>query len=43
MAGKKSALSKKKRKKLFTRIITISVVVIMAGSILLATLLTHWY
>lgn len=43
MAGKASAKAKKRRKKIFTRIVTITVVVIMAGSILLATLLSRWY
>lgn len=43
MAGKTSAKTKQRRKKILMRVATVTVAVVMAGGILLATLLSHWY
>ena len=43
MASKVSAKTRQKRKKIFYRIMTITVAVVMVGGILLATLLSPWY
>ena len=43
MASKASAKARQKRKKIFYRIVTITIAVVMVGGILLATLLSQWY
>lgn len=42
MAGKASAKARKRRKKILYRIFTIIIVFILAGGILLASLLYRW-
>ena len=43
MAGKVSEKTKKRRKTIIVRIVTIAIAIVMVGSILLVTLLPHWY